>query len=176
MSPHPDLDQRVRTAAFRFLEDQTQLRGEVLPREILAQGFAFEGQRVPLIGPQGIFKPALLPEMPLSITTVPEVEGKRRPYDDQIGDEGLGGYRYRGTDPGHRDNAGLRLAMQRQAPLVYLYGVVPGRYMPSWPVSVGGGDPRGLCFTIALDDRRTAPAPDSPVSAPDGAVSSPDLT
>jgi len=47
----------------------------LLPREILAQGFVFDGQRVPLIGPQGIFKPALLPEMPVSITTVPEVEG-----------------------------------------------------------------------------------------------------
>jgi putative restriction endonuclease len=119
----PDFDHRVRMAAFRFLEEQTQLRGEALPREILAEGFVFEGQRVPLIGPQGIFKPALLPEMPLSITTVPVVEGKRRPYDDEVGDEGLVRYRYRGSDPGHRDNVGLRLAMKRQAPLVYLYGV-----------------------------------------------------
>ncbi len=63
-----DLDHRVRTAAFGFLEEQTQLRGEVLPREILAQGFVFDGQRVSLIGPQGIFKPALLAEMPLSIS------------------------------------------------------------------------------------------------------------
>src|SRR2546428_10066596 len=133
MSREPDLDHRARLATFRFLEEQTQLRGEVLPRDVLAQGFAFDGQRVPLIGPQGIFKPALLPDMPLSITTVPEVEGKPRPYDDQIGDEGLVRYRYRGTDPGHRDNAGLRLAMQRQGPLVSLYRVVPGRDMPPWP-------------------------------------------
>ena len=116
MSMGSDLDHRIRLAAFRFLEDQTQLRGEVLPREVLAEGFVFEGQRVPLIGPQGIFKPAVLPEMPLSITTVPEVEGRPRPYDDVVGDEGLVCYRYRGTDPAHRDNAGLRLAMQRQAP------------------------------------------------------------
>ncbi len=61
MPPHPDLDYRVRMAAFEFLEEQTQLRGEVLPREVLAEGFAFDGQRVPLIGPQGIFKPALRP-------------------------------------------------------------------------------------------------------------------
>src|SRR5690242_9197875 len=131
MAFDPDLDHRVRLAAFHFLEEQTQLRGEVLPREILAQGFEFEGQRVRLIGPQGIFKPALLREMPLSITTVPVVQGKPRPYEDLGGAEGLVRYRYRGTDPGHRDNAGLRLAMQRQAPLLYLYGVVPGRYMPS---------------------------------------------
>jgi hypothetical protein len=66
-------------AAFRFLEEQALRRGEVLPRETIAEGFIYEGQRVPLIGPQGIFKPALLPETPLSITTVPVVEGKRRP-------------------------------------------------------------------------------------------------
>src|SRR5436309_9489014 len=141
MHPHPSLDHLIRLAAFNFLDEQKQLRGDVLAREILAQGFEFEGQRVPLMGPQGIFKPALLPEMPLSITTVPEVEGKRRLYDDQIGDEGLVRYRYRGTDPAHRDNAGLRLAMQKQAPLVYLYGVVPGRYGPDWPAYVVGGDP-----------------------------------
>ena len=43
------------------------------------EGFTFEDQRVPLIAPQGIFKPRLLPEIPLSITTVPIVEGQDRP-------------------------------------------------------------------------------------------------
>ncbi len=52
------------------------LHGEVFPRNLLAEGFRFEGVRVPLIAPQGIFKPAILPEMPLSITTVPEVAGR----------------------------------------------------------------------------------------------------
>lgn len=170
MSPDSDRDWRIRLATFKFLEEQTRLRGEVLPREVLAEGFNFEGQRVPLIGPQGIFKPALLTEMPLSITTVPVVEGKPRPYDDVVGEEGLVRYRYRGKDPGHRDNAGLRLAMQRQAPLIYLYGVIPGRYMPSWPVYVVGDDPRGLCFTIAIDDRKIAAVGDYAVSEPADAI------
>jgi putative restriction endonuclease len=68
-----EIDQRVRIAAFEFLRSQTELRGEVLPRGILAEGFRFDGQRVPLIGPQGIFKPAVLLEMPLTITTVPVI-------------------------------------------------------------------------------------------------------
>jgi putative restriction endonuclease len=68
----PDLDQRVRLAAFSFLDQQTQIHGETLPRDLLAAGFTFEDQRVPLLGPQGIFKPALL-ALPLSITTVPPV-------------------------------------------------------------------------------------------------------
>jgi hypothetical protein len=72
-------DEQVRARAFEFLAQQTQLLGEVLPWSVLSRGFDFEGQRVPLIGPQGIFKPAALPEMPLSIATAPEVEGRPRP-------------------------------------------------------------------------------------------------
>jgi putative restriction endonuclease len=67
-----DLDTRVRVAAFDFPREQTELRGTLqLPRELLAHGFLFEGRLIPLISPQGIFKPAILPEVPLSITTAP---------------------------------------------------------------------------------------------------------
>jgi putative restriction endonuclease len=156
-----DLDHRVRLAAFEFLEQQCQLHGETaLPRDVLARGFVFEGTRVPLLAPQGIFKPAIL-ELPLSITTVPPVEGKPRPYDDDLDPSGLLRYRYRGTDPTHRDNAGLREVMRQHIPLVYLLGIVPGRYMPSWPAYIVGDDPLSLTFTVAVDDRQlafTAPA------------------
>jgi len=108
-----DLDSGVRAAAFEFLEEQTRLHGEVLPREILSRGFVFNVTRVPLVGPQGIFKPAMT-EMPLTITTAPIVEGRERPYEDRVEEGGAILYRYRGTDPRHLDNAGLRLAMQRQ--------------------------------------------------------------
>jgi hypothetical protein len=56
-------DQFVRLAAFRFLEEQTQLAAEdgALRRTLLERGFTYEGQRVPLLGPQGIFKPRILP-------------------------------------------------------------------------------------------------------------------
>ena len=151
--PVKDLDRRVRVAAFQFLEEEVARHGEAVPRKTLAEGFTFEGQRVPLLGPQGIFKAAILPEMPLSITTVPIVEGRTRPYEDEMTQEGQLRYRYRGSDPAHRDNAGLRLAMQRRAPLVYLYGLVPGRYLPCWPVYIVGDDPSNLCFTVSIDDR-----------------------
>ncbi len=147
------LDQRVRLAAFSFLAEQTQRTSDgVLPRVTLASGFTFDGTRVPLIGPQGIFKPAILPEMPISITTAPLVDGKPRPYEDEVGQDGLILYRYRGTDPAHRDNVGLRLAMQRRTPLIYLYGVVPGKYLPTWPVYIVGDDLASLCFRVAADD------------------------
>jgi putative restriction endonuclease len=146
-----NLDTRVRTQAFQFLAEQTRLHGEVVPRDLLERGFDFEGRRVPLIGPQGIFKPALLAEMPISITTIPVKEGEARPYDDGVGTDGFLRYRYRGTDPGHRDNQGLRLAMARGVPLIYLYGVTPGRYMPVWPVYIVRDHPAELSFSVAVD-------------------------
>lgn len=146
------LDHRVRLAAFEFLRKEQAVRGdEVLPRRVLAQGFDFDGQRVPLIGPQGIFKPAALPEIPLTITTVPIIEGEPRPYDDEVGPDGLLRYRYRGSDPAHRDNTGLRLAMVRQTPLIYLHGIVPGEYLPTWPVFVVRDEPDELSFFVAVE-------------------------
>lgn len=146
-----DLDARLRTRVFEFLTEQTRLHGEVLPRAVLQHGVEFEGRRVPLLSPQGIFKPAVLTELPLSITTVPVRDGEPPPYDDGVGPDGFLRYRYRGTDPGHRDNRGLRLAMARGVPLVYFYGVTPGRYMPVWPVYVVRDHPEDLAFSVAVD-------------------------
>jgi putative restriction endonuclease len=145
-------DQAIRSAAFQFLAEQTRAHGDVLPRELLATGFTCLDERIPLLGPQGIFKPRLL-DIPLSITTVPVVEGRDRPYADELSADGLLTYRYRGTDPSHRDNVGLRLAMQRRAPLVYFYGVVPGHYLAIWPVYVVRDDSASLAFTVAVDSR-----------------------
>jgi putative restriction endonuclease len=143
---------QVRLSAFAFLEQQRALHGDAIPRSVLAQGFDYQGSRIPLLGPQGIFKPALL-DLPLSFTTVPIVEGRPRPYEDDVGEDGLIRYRYRGTDPQHRDNVGLRTCMQQKIPLVYLYGIVPGRYIPVWPAYIVGDDPSTLSFTVEVGDR-----------------------
>lgn len=106
-----------------------------------------------MIGPQGIFKPAILPELPLTIATAPPVENRDRPYDDGFVEGGLLRYRYRGTDPHHRDNVGLRIAMQRQTPLIYLHGIVRGLYEPAWPVFIVEDHPDALTFIVADDDQ-----------------------
>lgn len=160
-----DLDPVVRVAAFNFLKEQTALHGgSVLPRRLLERGFDFGGRRVPLVGPQGIFKPAIC-DLPLSITTVPEVPGKERPYEDEPTYEGVH-YRYRGTDPRHPDNAGLRHAMAERVPLIYFHGHRPGLYHAEWPVYVVGDDPSRLTFTIltegAAEDNSQATAADAP--------------
>src|SRR3954471_20523840 len=124
-------DTRIRAAAFSWLEGQVRIHGDVLPREVLAQGFNFEGIRVPLLGPQGIFKPQALSDAPLTITTAPNA-----PYDDSFGYDGLLLYRYRGTNPEQTDNRGLRFAFERRLPLIYFHGVAPGKYLATWPVYV----------------------------------------
>ncbi len=144
-------DESVRAAALAWIAEQVRRHGEVLPRALLAQGLVFEGRRVPLIGPQGIFTPAAC-RLPLTITTVPRVPGREAPYQDGITPEGTLLYRYRGSDPRHRDNVGLRVAMARRVPLIYLYGIEPGRYLARWPAYIAADAPAHLAFDVVVDE------------------------
>jgi putative restriction endonuclease len=139
-------DLAIRLAAFRWLAEAVEANGDALPRALLQQGFDFHGERVPLVAPQGIFKPRLM-DLPLSLATTPQGS-----YHDSFGPDGLLAYKYRGTDPSHPDNLGLRRAMAMQVPLVYLHGIVPGKYLAVWPVYVVGDDPGSLTFHVAVDD------------------------
>ena len=140
-------DGEIRRASFAWLTEQQVLHDDVLPYRVLLKGFDFDGDRVPLVGPQGIFKPRVM-QLPLSITTA--VDG---PYDDSLGPDGLLRYRYRGTDPAHRDNVGLRELFQRRIPLIYLHALVRGSYLALWPVFVVADEPDQLTFTVAVDDK-----------------------
>jgi putative restriction endonuclease len=48
----------IRVAAFDFLARQSRVFPDTLPWKVLSEGFVYDGRRIPLIGPQGIFKPA----------------------------------------------------------------------------------------------------------------------
>jgi putative restriction endonuclease len=152
-------DLRVRLAAFEWLNEQVELHGDVLPRSLLEQGFIFEGQRVPMLGPQGIFKPRVC-ELPLSITTIPGGQ-----YADKMSGSDLQ-YSYRGTDPRHPDNVGLRQAMTQHVPLVLFVRLEPGRYLAHQPVYIVGDDPVKLVFDVDVD---------VDVDAKLGALGDPDL-
>lgn len=142
-----DLDHRVRLDAFEWLREQVTVHGDVLPWALLLRGFQFEGDRVPLVSQQGIFKPRVLPEVPLSIRT-----SAGGPYSDAFGSDGLLRYAYRGTNPDHPENRSLRTAITRRTPLVYFHGVVEAKYLAAWPVFIVGDDPSALRFRVALDD------------------------
>ena len=156
-----ELDHQIRMAAFDWLRKQVDFHGEILDRQLLSKGFEVNGTRIPLVAPQGIFKPRQL-DIPLSITTTPD-----GPYDDSFGSNGLLRYKYRGTDPQHRDNRGLREAMFESKPLVYLHGIVPSRYLAVWPVYIVGDEPEKLAFSVAADDYYTTLDIDDSVSTED---------
>lgn len=142
----PFIQNQIRNAAFQWLRNQVDIRGEVLSRSLLAEGFVFQGQRIPLVAPQGIFKPQAL-QLPLTITTAP-----KGPYNDGYDNEtNLIIYKYRGSDPNHRDNVGLRKVFQQSIPLIYFHGIVPGKYMAVWPVFIVRDDPDNLTFYLAVD-------------------------
>jgi len=137
-----------RAAAFEWLRSQTDRAGDVLPRTLLEKGFPFREQRVRLLGPQGIFKPAQIRNYPLSITTT-----TKGPYTDAFSPDGTFLlYAYRGTDPSFHENRRLRDAMRDRIPLVYFHSTVPGQYLVIFPVFVVGDDPGRLMFTVAADD------------------------
>ena len=141
-----DLDHQVRLATFDWLSDQVALHGDVLPRKSLEDGFKFEGQTIHLVAPQGIFKPKIM-DIPLSIATTP-----KGPYDDSSDADEFLHYNYRGTDANHPDNVGLRKAMEQSRPLVYFFGVVPGKYLAVWPVFIIGDLRDQLAFKVAVDN------------------------
>ena len=54
------VEEQIRIAAFKWIEEQVQIYGEVLPRTLLEKGFIFNGQRITLVGPQVFGNPASL--------------------------------------------------------------------------------------------------------------------
>jgi putative restriction endonuclease len=141
-------DRQIRLAAFGWLSDLRAREGEALQRSTLMRGFDHLGQRIGLMSPQqGIWKPAAC-VLPLSIATT-----LRGPYSDSFDSaSGRIRYSYRGTDPQHRDNTGLRQAMLDRVPLAYFHAIEPGRYLAAYPVFVVGDDPAALRFWVQVDD------------------------
>jgi putative restriction endonuclease len=141
-----EADRKIRLAVFDWLTRQREERGEALPRTQL-EAFTLDAARIPLVGPSGIWKPAAC-QLPISVATV--VAG---PYLDSFdADRGVLRYAYRGTDPNHRDNVGLRRAMRERVPIVYFHAIARGQYAAAYPVFVVGDDPGALTFSMQVDD------------------------
>jgi putative restriction endonuclease len=140
----------LRLQAIQWVREQCIRYQDVLPRNILEKGFDAGMQQIRLLGPQGIWFPKGW-SMPLSITTT-----FNSPYKDEVWDNGLINYRYRGTDPFHRDNVGLRNAMATQTPLIYFHGFRVSSYTALYPVYIVDEAPRSLSFTVAVDEFSTA--------------------
>lgn len=149
----PTVEADIRRCAFDFLQAAADRYGEVLNWRLLTKGFVYKGEVVPLLGASGIWKPRLFEAVPISITTAPPSPTRPAPYDDGLDVHERLAYRYRGTDPQHRDNVGLRLALRDAIPLIYFFGIEKGEYLPTWPVYVVADDRQGLTFSVSIDDR-----------------------
>lgn len=147
-------DIKVRTRAFQWLDE---LGLDLVSHRLMEGGFVFQDQRISLKGPRGIFKPKTC-DYPISITTV--LDG---PYPDRFENEHRFAYHYRGTDPMHSDNVGLRQAMEDKVPLIYFYEVVEKRYLAIKPIYIVAEDPSRYMFTVMAD---AAPADGSLFGAP----------
>ncbi|MDA1029179.1 MAG: hypothetical protein O3B41_09030 [Bacteroidetes bacterium] len=114
----------MRTAAFEWLKRTIEIKGDVLSWNDLKFGFQYESEIIHLVSQQGIFKPRML-DVPLTIRT-----SDTGPYEDVFDqNSGLLQYAFRGSDPNHRDNSGLRQAMLESVPLIYFHAVVPSKYL-----------------------------------------------
>ena len=140
-------DRLVRGVAFGYRDRRSEGGIRPVPWSALSS-FEVEGVRIPLVGQPGIFKPRVL-DLPISIRTTYRPPGAPRPYEDEIDANGFLRYRYRGTDPRHRDNVLLRRTLEEGVSLVYLQGVAVGRYLP-FGAAIIEDDPAELTFGVQL--------------------------
>jgi putative restriction endonuclease len=144
------LDDRLRSAAFAYVQDVASRAGGLVSRQQL-ESFEFEGRRVPLLERQrGIRKVAGF-DAALSIMTTYAPRPDLRPYDDSVGPDGYPRYKWRGKDPDLYDNVALRRAMQLGKPLFWFVAVAPGTYEAIFPVWLVGEEPAEHQFIVAVD-------------------------
>jgi len=149
-------DGELRAAAFLALG---RLRAEkgVLTADDLQAGFEFGGERIPFANSRrGIWKPKRMQRL-LSIKTVHPKPGGKIWYSDQYtareevyrAEEHVT-YAFQGTDPASFDNQWLREAMLNQVPLIYFFGVAPGRYEALFPIFIEDWSAASLSARVAV--------------------------
>jgi putative restriction endonuclease len=164
-----ELDAQMRMAAFEQVRQLGVIHDHLTAAE-MKPGFAFRGDRIPLINPQrGILKPQQVRYL-LSIKTVFRKPGGRVWYDDQRevhrqifeGDETID-YAFMGKNPDAADNRWLREAFENNIPIIYFLGIAPGHYQAMVPAFISGWDARALKARVAfgMSDQETMAPPES---------------
>lgn len=157
-------DDDLRAAAFAHVSALSAQYG-VLDSRIIAGGFEFDGQRVPLVNPQqGIFKPRQMRYL-LSIRTVIPRKGAKVWYDDQrqVHDQIYAGqecvdYAFMGNDPNAHNNVWLREGWETGIPFIYFLGVAPGRFQAVMPAFIADWDPKSLSVAVTFGDELSVDA------------------
>lgn len=146
-----------RESVFAWLRAQMLSKSEFTRDEL--SRFEFHGNYYRLVGTQtGIWKPKGIIDGAISILTSYSVSEKNRPYDDSVGEDGMLRYKWRGTNPNTADNVWLRVAMERQLPMVWFTGIgyAPGTqtqvFRPEFPVWLVGEEPEQHQFVVAVEE------------------------
>src|SRR5690348_8601831 len=138
-----DLDIRMRSAAFEHVR-RLNATHDYLSSQQLAEGFLFEGSRVPLVNQRrGIFKPRQMRQL-LSIRTIFPKPGTKVWYDDQrqvhrkiYQSDDLVEYAFMGNNPDVPATAGCGKPANKKSPLFISSasrrGVSLDRFQPSLP-------------------------------------------
>jgi putative restriction endonuclease len=146
-------DRLLRRAAFDRVRDLSHRYTDLVPLDVLQEGFMFNGRRISFGSFfSGIFRPRELHgPAALALVTAPPKSGRPRPYEDTY-DETTGRFGYRFRDPGsasaraltqaEADNLKLTEAHRLGVPIVYFRGIAPGQYTPLAPVFVTEIDPK----------------------------------
>ncbi|MDP9988457.1 putative restriction endonuclease [Arthrobacter oryzae] len=146
-------DSRLRRAAQTWLAVRTN-DGRDSISYLDLEDFEFEGTRLPLKSRQrGIWKPRQL-DAALSIATTFRRPGQDRPYEDEVGPDGMLRYKWQGEDSEASDNRALRAAMKENLPLIWFFGVAPGLFQPVFPVFLIDEEMDKHQFIVDIDPQR----------------------
>ncbi len=159
-----DPDLPIRQAAIERARQLAQAYDDLVPVEILRQGFVFHEQHVSFGSFQKGIHRARVQRGAAALTLMTSL---RDPYADAYGDAGFA-YAYRAGPIDQADNRALRAAYELQTPLVYFRGIGPGQYLVVAPMFVTADDP--ATRTVRLE-------PGLPVQdmQPGGLVSPPEI-
>lgn len=147
------LDSRVRRESHSWLAVRTN-DGQDSIHYLDLEDFEFEGVKLPLKSRQrGIWKPRQL-NAALSITTTYTRPGRERPYEDEVGLDGMLRYKWQGDDGDASDNRALRRAMDERLPLIWFFGVAPGLFQPVFPVFLLEEEVEKRQFVVDIDPQR----------------------
>lgn len=159
------LDARIRQEAHAWLALRTNDGRDAIGYLDL-EDFEVDGERVPLKSRQrGIWKPRIL-EAALSITTTFRRPGQERPYEDELGPDGLLRYKWQGNDIEAADNRALRRAMLDKLPLIWFFGVAPGLYQPVFPVFLIAEEVDMQQFVVDIDPQAELLGGDAELASP----------
>jgi putative restriction endonuclease len=161
-----DPDLALRQAAIQRARALTQAYDDLVPVDVLRDGFEFDGQRVSFGSFQKGIHRSRVQRGPAALTLTTSFSD---PYADRYDDaDAAFTYAYRAGPVDQADNRALRAAYELQTPLIYFRGLSRGQYLVVAPMFVTADDPGARAVVLE---------PGLPVQdmQPGGLVSPPEL-